>query len=119
MPSLLKSDLLATTLQVAEIGPGYVIESVEGASDSYPAVRVAQAFEHRFNDVVRVWESIKYVPEISDFNQFIIDAEAGIETTITDRFSLKTYVQDRYDNVPAPGRSANDVIVVSALSWKL
>ena len=48
----------------------------------------------------------------------ILNAEIGLETDLTDKMSLRTFLQDTYDNVPAPGRKKNDLKLVTAIAYK-
>ena len=53
-------------------------------------------------------------------DNFLVNAEVGVETPLTKYFSLQTYVQDNYANDPAPGLAwNNDVKLVSALAVKV
>jgi hypothetical protein len=48
----------------------------------------------------------------------LIIAEVGAEAGLTENISLRTYIQNKYDNQPAPGRKKNDVKVVAQLAYK-
>jgi len=108
----------ATTRLSAEAGPGLVMEKQGGNDRSYFTVRVAENFEHKLNDKARIWQSVEIFPQVDDLDNYIVRAEAGIETSITKRVGLRVYVVDTYDNVPAAGRKKNDIKLVSALAWK-
>lgn len=101
-----------------EVGPGLITEEVGGESDTYATIRFAERFEHKFNDAVRIWQSFEYLPQIDDFKNYIINAEIGIGATMTKHLELRAYVQDTYDNVPAPGRKQNDIKLVTAVAYK-
>ena len=45
--------------------------------------------------------------------------ELGIETLLTERMSLKLYLQDSYENSPAAGKEHNDLRIIADLSFKL
>lgn len=116
-----------TTHLSVEGGPALVVEQVvENAGTTnevtvdnrYFTLRLAEKFDHKLNDKAKIWQSVEILPQVDDFNNFIVNAEAGIETTITLHTGLRVYVQDTYDNVPAEGRKKNDVKLVSALTWK-
>ena len=49
---------------------------------------------------------------------YIINFEIGIETSITKSFSLKTFVDDSYASQPATGRQKNDFKLVSGIAYK-
>jgi putative salt-induced outer membrane protein YdiY len=102
----------------AEAGPGLIHEKLGGQTKTYLTLRVAERLEHKLNDTVHIWQSLEFLPQVDDFNNYIVNAEAGIESALTKKLSLRTYVQDTYDNVPASGRKKNDVKLVSAIAYK-
>ncbi len=102
----------------AEFGPGYVFEKVGQTENDYLTLRLAERFDKKINDRVKIWQSAEILPEASDFNNFILTAEIGLETSLTKQLNLRTYLQDIYDNVPAKGRSSNDLKFVTAIAYK-
>jgi putative salt-induced outer membrane protein YdiY len=109
----------AQTSFSVEGGPGVIFEKQGRDSHNYYTARVGEKFEHKFNDRVRVWESAEFLPQIDDWNNYIINAEAGVESALSKAWALRLVVQDSYDNVPAPGRKKNDFKVIAAIAWKL
>lgn len=106
-----------TTLR-GELGPGFIYEKLGGETKGYFTLRAAERFDHKLNDRARIWQSVEILPQVDNWNNFLINAEVGVEASLTERLSLRTYVQDTYDNEPAPGRKKNDVKLVSALAYK-
>jgi putative salt-induced outer membrane protein YdiY len=102
----------------AEAGPGFVFEKMAGNTDNYVSLRLAERYEHRFNDGFKLWQSLEYLPALEDFNNYIGNFEIGIEAALTKKMSLRVYLQDSYDSVPAPGLKRNDVKLVAALAYK-
>jgi len=102
----------------AEVGPAFVHEKTGDGTDDYLTLRLAERFDWKINDRAKIWQSLEVLPQIDDFDNYLLNAEAGIETSITPKLSLRTYVQDTYDNEPAPGRLKNDVKFVTALAYK-
>lgn len=102
-----------------EIGPGAVIEKLGGEDwDAYCTLRVAERFEYTINDRAKLWQSIEFLPEVTDFNNYIMNAEVGIETGITEKWALRVVFQDSYDSQPAPGRESNDMKLVAGVAYK-
>jgi hypothetical protein len=64
---------------------------------------------------VRIWEWVEYLPQVEDFGNYILNAEIGVESSLSKALSLRVYVVDTYNSVPAPGRKKNDVKLVAAL----
>ena len=108
----------AKTSLSGEVGPGFIFERQGGVNNSYVTLRVAERFEHKFTAKTRLWQSLEFLPQVNDFKNYIINAEIGLETDLTDKMSLRTFLQDTYDNVPAPGRKKNDLKRVTAIAYK-
>ena len=102
----------------AEAGPGFVFERVGGVTDSYVTLRLAERFETKINHHVKLWQSLEYLPAVEDFGDFVAHAEIGLDTSLTPKLSLRTFVQDTYDSTPAPGLKKNDVKLVVAIAYK-
>lgn len=101
-----------------EVGPGVIFEKQGGETDTYMTLRLAERFDHKLNARARIWQTLEFLPQIDDWDNFIINAEIGIETDITKSLALKVYLQDTYDNQPAPGRDENDLKLVAGISYK-
>lgn len=106
------------TFLSAEVGPGFVLEKKGGNSDTYMTLRAAERFEHKFNENVKLWQSLEYTPQVDDFDNFQVVAELGIEAKLSKALSLRTYIQDTYVNKPAAGRKDNDAKLVTAIAYK-
>ncbi|MGZ8938406.1 MAG: DUF481 domain-containing protein [Limisphaerales bacterium] len=105
-----------TTLS-GEAGPAFIYEKQGGDSTGYITARLAERLEHKFNENVRLWQSIEFLPQVDDLNNFLINAEIGVESKLTANLSLKVFAVDNYDNEPAPGREENDLKVVTAMAY--
>lgn len=112
-----------TTLS-AEVGPGYVFERTynqeEGTyeNDEYASLRISERFEHKLSDRARVWQFAELIPQVDDFNNFIMNAEVGVEADLTTSLSLRLVAQDTYDNEPAAGRKHNDFKLIAGLNYR-
>ena len=112
---LLRND--ATTLGV-EFGLAWISEDV-GKTDNIFGLRFGQNFEHKISDNARIFESIEFLPEANDWDNYLINFEAGVEAAINSDLSLRVVIEDRYDNTPAGGRDENDIALVAGLSYAL
>ena len=107
-----------TTL-AGEFGPAMVFERLGHRDDNYVTARLAERFEHKFTEnAARIWESAEILPQVNDFNNFVVNAELGLEAAVSKKISLQAYIQDNFINEPAPGREQNDVQIVSGLKYK-
>lgn len=100
-----------------EVGPGFIYERQGGEEGGYFTLRLAERFEHRLNEGARIWQSAEILPQVDDTSNFLINAEIGIESSITENLSLRTSLINTYDNDPAPGRKKNDLKLVSAIAY--
>ncbi|HEV2319835.1 MAG TPA: DUF481 domain-containing protein [Verrucomicrobiae bacterium] len=108
----------ASTTFSTEAGPSFETEKLDDQTHDYPTARVAENFEHKIDDHAKVWENIEFLPPLTFPDAFLINAEVGVETPLTKKLSLQTYLQDNYANVPAPGYKPNDLKLVSGLVLK-
>jgi len=107
-----------TTLAV-ETGPSIILQRLGGVDNTYVSWRLAERFEHKFaQHGARVWESVEFLPEVTDPKNFLMNAEVGVESAITKSLNLQVYLVDNYVNEPAPGRKSNDLKLVSGLAYK-
>lgn len=105
-----------TTLS-GEAGPAFIYEKQGGDTTGYFTARLAEVFEHKFNDNVRLWQMAEFLPQVDNLDNFLINAEIGVESKLTERLSMKVFAIDNYDNEPAPGRKSNDIKVVTAVGY--
>jgi len=102
----------------AEAGPGVVFEKQGGVEKTYLTARVAEKFNYKLNDRARVWESVEFLPQVDNFDNYIINAEVGAEASLTKKTALRVVLQDTFDNQPAPGRKKNDLKLVTSVVVK-
>ncbi len=121
-----------------ELGPGYVFERVVPTQTSpglnpgdppirtwyydnndYASLRVAERFNFKISKTARLWQTVEYLPEISRWaDNWILNAEVGIEADINTHIALRVVGQDSYDNEPAPGRESNDLKLIAGIRYK-
>ena len=103
-----------TTLAV-EAGGAWVVQHLPGQDDSYMSVRFAEHGEHKFNDHVHLWEKAEIMPQVDKPDNYVVNAEIGLEAALTKSLSTKTYLDDTYANRPATGKLKNDSKIFAAL----
>jgi putative salt-induced outer membrane protein YdiY len=117
----------ASTTFAVETGPSLVYEEAGGEEDTYLGVRLAERFEHKFKNGARVWQTAEIIPQVDDFENFIVNFELGVEAPLSKKLSLRAVLQDTYDNQPAvasgpaPGtyyKLKNDVKLIAGLAYK-
>ena len=106
-----------TTL-AGEAGGAFTARHLGSKSDTYATARVADRFEHKFNDHARLWQSAEFIPQVDAFENFVFNFEIGVETAMTKSINLRTYFSDAYQNRPAAGKLKNDAQIVAAIAYK-
>ncbi len=104
----------------ADVGPGYVFQKQDDASTTYASLRVGEKFHQALSDRARLWETAECSPQVDKFNNYIINAELGIEADLNKNKSLalRSYVTDSFNSEPAPGFKKNDLTWVTAIAYK-
>ena len=102
-----------------EGGPAYVLEQFRDQDpNSTIRGRLAQEFIYRLNSRVRLFQNAELLSNFERLEDWILTAELGVETSLTDRLALRLTGRDRYANQPAPGREKNDISVIGLLVYK-
>ncbi len=106
-----------------EVGPGFIYERTlwsdgEFHDKGYMTLRVAERYDQKLNERVKLWQSLEFLPQVDRFENYLINAEVGVDTSITPKLSLRTYLQDSYRSKPSTGREKNDLKLVVAIAYK-
>jgi hypothetical protein len=67
---------------------------------------------------VKIWESVEFLPQVDRFENYIINSEAGIDSSLTKKLSIRTFAVDTFNHRPAPGRQKNDLKLITALAYR-
>lgn len=110
---LVKNDL---TKLGADIGAAYVMERTGNASDDYLTVRFGERLDHTLSKTATLWESLEYLPRVDDFQDYLLNAEAGVQAALTTKLNLRLVGQMKYDSTPAPEQKKLDTTVTTALN---
>lgn len=113
---VIKSD--ATSLSL-DLGVFYVWEEVDGLEDDFTALRIAQAFEHQLSDTAKVWQSLEYLPKADDFDDYLLNAEIGVEAALNATLNVRVVLQNNFDSEPAAGLDDNDLTLIAGVSATL
>jgi len=106
------------TFLAGELGPSVVFQELGRVDSTYVSLRLAERFEHKLGTGARVWEKAEILPQVDKVENFLVNAEVGVETALTKTLSLQVMLQDNFVNQPAPGRKDNDVKLISSLVYK-
>jgi putative salt-induced outer membrane protein YdiY len=114
---LIKNDKM---ILAVEAGPSAVFEQLQGeAANDYWAIRFGERFEYKLTSTTRVWETLGYTAQVDAWaDNFLVNAEVGIDTAIDKHWSLRVVFQDLYASAPAPGKKNNDVRLLAGTAYK-
>ncbi len=102
-----------------ELGPAYVGESFRDQSfSSMIGCRVAQTFKYKINNAFKVTESLSFIGNIADVQDYFFNAEVGIESDLTEKLLLRVTLKDNFVNQPATDKKNNDIYLISSLVLK-
>lgn len=103
-----------------ELGPGYIFQRLGGHDDNFATLRLADKFNQALSDRARLWQTAEILPQVDHPKNFIVNFEIGVEADLnaSKKLSLRVYLDDTYNNVPAAGRKKNDLKLVAAVAYK-
>jgi hypothetical protein len=106
-----------TSLSV-EAGPSLITEKQGGEDRTYCAARLAERYEYKFANDARIWQTAEWMPQVDDFDNWILNFEAGVAAPLAKGLDVRLVVQDTYDNQPAAGRLKNDLKLIAGIGYK-
>ena len=101
-----------------EGGFAWLWEKVDEGRRDAPVMRLKEEIRHSFNDHVKGWESVEYLPELDAFGNFLLKSEVGMESALTKWLSFRLQVKDTYDSEPSDDLEKNDISLHSSLVFK-
>jgi putative salt-induced outer membrane protein YdiY len=108
----------ANVFLAVEAGPSFIYEKQGGDEDSYVGARIAERFEYKFRNGAKIWESVEWIPQVDDFDNWILNAEIGVSAPINKALDVRLVMQDTYDNEPAAGREENDFKLIAGIGYR-
>ena len=91
---------------------------IGGITDSYATLFVGERFGYEITEKTRMWQSLDYTPALSDFNNYTVNAEVGIETQLVGNLVIRAVFTDSYRGQPAAGRKNNDYKFITSIGYK-
>jgi putative salt-induced outer membrane protein YdiY len=102
-----------------EAGGAHIKQKQGGKEGEAEALPVAEKYELKITATSKIWESAEYLPAFDDFQNYLLNAEAGIEAAINNQFSLRVVAQEKYNSQPAAGKDDNDFALIVSIVYKL
>ena len=94
-----------------ELGPAFIAEKKGEEKKDFFAGRLALMMDRLIDDRILIWERFEYLPALEDTSVYLMLAEVGAESRLTDWFRLRTALQVRYDSDPAPDKENEDIFL--------
>ena len=102
-----------------EAGISPMWEKIDGESEYYTMARFGERMEYAFAGGAKVWQSAEYLPALDDSDKYLANAEAGVESPLDDRLSLRVVLKDRYNSLPGDDNEKNDLSLTAGVRIKL
>jgi putative salt-induced outer membrane protein YdiY len=105
------------TLQ-SEVGAGFVNEDRKiGEDDNYGVLRESLRWEWEIIPKLTIFHRHQIYPEMSDFNNYLINSLQGIRFNVYEELSVSGQVQWNYDNKPADDSGKSDTTIFLTLGY--
>jgi len=107
-----------------EVGLDYVNEQYENNDDAkkggFAALRYAHHLNYfpKWNPDVEVFHNCEYLPEVDEWEKYLMKANIGFSTKIILDFSLVAKIEWDYNSKPANDRKKSDVRYIVGLGYK-
>ena len=90
------------------------------ADDSYATLRYAHHLKYhpKWNPDIEGFHNLEYLPQIDDFDNYLIKADVGFTTKIIMNFDLLAKIEWDYNSMPALGRKSSDTRYIVGLGYK-
>lgn len=102
----------------ADAGLSWVFEETEEGSDNYPAVRLSERYEHEWKSGMKVIQEMEVLPHAQQLDDFIFNADATLETVITELLRLRVSFEYHFQNRPPDEIAPYELRMVLGVSAK-
>lgn len=91
--------------------------SVDGATNDFASVRSGTTYRHNFSKAAYFLQAVEFLPNLDVSEDYRVNTESALVAPLSTHLSMKVGYVIRYDNLPEPGRLANDRIFTSGLQF--
>lgn len=99
-----------------EAGPGYIWEKRDDVERNYSSLRFHEEMSYQLLESTRVFQSLTAVIEAEDLGNFVLTADAGIETKIIGHWSLRLAAQAIHYGETL-GKDHDDLLITAGLGY--
>jgi putative salt-induced outer membrane protein YdiY len=102
-----------------ELGGGWVHESyTNDGSDSHFTARAAYHVDKSFNERIKLFHDLEYLPSVERGSDYNVNADIGMRMMLTKQFFSEFRVDWQFDSTPAPGAEKHDLKYLVSLGWQ-
>lgn len=82
-----------------------------------PELQLGADWERQLTDVAKLYASLDYFPNVSDFSDYRINTNTGLDFVLDAErnVNFRLFALNRYDSTPPPGNNASDLEYGAAL----
>ena len=99
-----------------EAGPGYIWEERNGSERGYSSLRLHEEFSFQMTADTKLFQAVTAVLEAGALDNFILTAEAGVESKLVGRWSLRLGGKAIHYG-EAQGMKSDDLIVTAGFGY--
>ena len=110
-----KTDLNFST----EAGGAWIYEKYTDPDETrtYMAGRLAYHLDKSFNDHVKAFHNLEYIPSFERVDTFLVNADVGMRAAMTARLALEAKAQMAYNSQPSDDRDKKDLRYILGVGW--
>lgn len=79
--------------------------------------RASEKYVWKINEKSKFWQNAEYWTNVDDTTEYLFNAEIGVATNVSGNFSIKTFVVNKYNNIPSTDKKRNDTQFQTALVY--
>lgn len=99
------------------MNPSFQYRKKKSDPEFIVGMRAFEELSYKLNKRVRIWQNVEILPNVEEMEDFVCHAEIGVESKLTEKLKLRSSLQNRFDNLPAPNRKQNDLKLITALAY--
>ena len=107
-----------------ELGINWVKEEYKDSddvkADGFAALRYAhhRLYTPKWNEGVQVFHNCEYLPDVDDFDKYLVKADVGFTTKLIYDFDLLAKIEWDFNSMPANGRKKSDLRYILGLGYQ-
>ena len=102
-----------------EAGGNWIYEKYADPDETrtYMAGRLAYHMDKSFNEKVKAFHNLEYLPSFEDVGTFLVNSDIGLRAAMTARLSFEAKAQLAYNSQPSGDRDKKDLRYILGVGW--